>query len=114
MAKSNYPLGCVDMGEKVKFDNGVSKVGYPVAGQGGNSKSVFEPADEYKGDFARTYFYMVTCYQNLTWNPSYSWMLQSNAYPTLAPWAQTLLLEWSRQPEGDRPQRGRLPHPEQP
>ena len=23
--------------------------------------------DEYKGDFARTYFYMVTCYQNLTW-----------------------------------------------
>lgn len=96
MAKSNYPLGCVDMGETVKFDNGVSKVGYPVAGQGGNSKNVFEPADEYKGDFARTYFYMVTCYQNLTWNPSYSWMLQSNAYPTLAPWAQTLLLEWSR------------------
>lgn len=97
MAKSNYPLGEVDMGEKVSFDNGVSKVGYPVAGQGGNASRVFEPADEYKGDFARTYFYMVTCYQTLTWAPKYSWMLQSNTYPTLAPWAQELLLDWSRQ-----------------
>ena len=96
MKKSNYPLGCVDMGETGVWENGVSKVGYPVAGQGGNAKKVFEPADEYKGDFARTYFYMVTCYQNLKWNPKYSWMLQSNTYPTLAPWAQTLLLEWSR------------------
>ncbi|HMI08213.1 MAG TPA: endonuclease [Flavobacterium sp.] len=26
---------------------------------------VFEPADEYKGDIARNYFYMATCYQNV-------------------------------------------------
>jgi len=95
MAKSNYPLGEVNTSEKVSFDNGVSKVGYASNGQGGNAPRVFEPADDYKGDFARTYFYMVTCYQNLTWNSKYSWMLQSNTYPTLKPWAVDLLLRWS-------------------
>ena len=66
-AKSNYPLGTVDHSTSVKFDNGICAVGYPVAGQGGGAQYVFEPSDEYKGDFARTYFYMVTTYQNLTW-----------------------------------------------
>lgn len=77
-----------------KFDNGVSKIGYPVSGQGGGAQYVYEPADEYKGDFARTYFYMVTCYQNLTWNST--WMLQQNDYPTLNSWAVNLLLQWHR------------------
>lgn len=63
-AKSNYPLGVT--GSNPKFDNGVSRIGYPVSGQGGGAQYVFEPADEYKGDFARAYFYVVTCYQNLT------------------------------------------------
>ena len=27
-----------------------------------NRGTVFEPVDQYKGDFARTYFYMATCY----------------------------------------------------
>ncbi len=91
-AKSNYPLGVVG---NATFDNGISKVGTPSSSSGGATK-VFEPADEYKGDFARTYFYFVTCYSNLTWASNYSWMLQQNAYPTLAAWAQTLLLQWHR------------------
>ncbi len=66
-AKSNFPLGTVDMSSNVSFDNGICKVGYPVNGQGGGAQKVFEPDDQYKGDFARTYFYMVTCYQDLTW-----------------------------------------------
>lgn len=94
-AKSNYPLGKVSATEKIHFDNGVSKVGYPVAGQGGSAKFVFEPADEYKGDFARTYFYMVTCYQDMTWNRSYMYMLEQNTWPTLQGWASSLLLQWS-------------------
>lgn len=97
MAKSNYPLGEVNTSETVAFDNNVSRVGYPVAKQGGGANRVFEPDDQYKGDFARTYFYIVTCYQNLTWNSKYSWMLQSNTYPTLAPWAQEMLLRWSKE-----------------
>jgi len=96
MAKSNYPLGEVNISNTPKFDNGVSKVGYPVTGLGGGSQWVFEPDDEYKGDFARTYFYMVTCYQNLTWSTKYDYMMSSNAYPTLKGWASKMLLEWSR------------------
>ena len=90
-AKSNYPLGMVD---NATFDNGVVKVGYPVNGQGGGARFVFEPNDEYKGDFARTYFYMVTCYQNLTWK--YTYMVGNNLYPTLNPWSVDLLLKWHR------------------
>lgn len=96
-AKSNYPLGEVDMRYAVNFDNGACKVGYAVNGQGGGAKFVFEPDDEYKGDFARTYFYMVTCYQDYTWNQSYMYMLQQNTYPTLSAWAVELLLRWSRE-----------------
>lgn len=94
-AKSNYPLGVVSNDYKPKFDNGVSTVGYPVNGQGGGAQYVFEPADEYKGDFARTYFYMVTCYQNLTWK--YTYMVSQNLWPTLNNWSVDLLLKWHNQ-----------------
>lgn len=95
MAKSNYPLGTVDPTKKAKFDNGITTVGTPVAGQGGGSSFVFEPDDEYKGDFARTYFYMVTCYQNMDWK--YFYMLVNGAYPTLNSWSIDLLLKWNEQ-----------------
>ena len=91
MAKSNYPLGEV---EDATFDNGVTRVGYAVSGQGGGAGKVFEPADEYKGDFARTYFYVVTAYQDFTWK--YTYMAQQGDYPTLKPWAIELLLDWHR------------------
>lgn len=91
-AKSNFPLGEVS---KSTFDNGITLVGYAVNGQGGGAQKVFEPDDEYKGDFARTYFYMVTCYQNLTWK--YTYMVQNNTYPTLNSWALDLLLKWHRE-----------------
>lgn len=94
MAKSNYPLGEVNTA-RVSFDNGVSLVGEAVSGQGGGASKVFEPDDEYKGDFARTYFYMVTCYQSsLTWK--YTYMVGQNLYPTLNTWSQELLLRWHR------------------
>lgn len=96
-AKSNYPLGEVDMSSPVQFDNGVCKVGYPVAGQGGGSTKVFEPDDEYKGDFARTYFYMVTCYQDLHWAVTY--MVNNNLYPTLNTWSIQMLMKWHREDE---------------
>ena len=94
-AKSNYPLGEVRTANK--FDNGVTKVGAPVAGQGGGATYVFEPDDEYKGDFARTYFYMVTCYQDYKWATNYMYMLQQNTYPTLNKWSVEMLLKWARE-----------------
>lgn len=95
MAKSNYPLGEVNRNQNIKFQNGVTTVGRPMSGQGGGAEFVFEPADEYKGDFARTYFYMVTCYQNLTWK--YFYMVNQNTYPTLNTYSINLLMKWHRQ-----------------
>ena len=92
LAKSNYPLGVVS--GTLFFDNGVTKVGNAV--YSGYSGRVFEPANEYKGDFARAYFYMVTCYQDYYNNWKWTYMLESNSYPTLKPWAINLLLEWHR------------------
>ena len=91
MAKSNHPLGEVST---ASFDNGVTKVGSPKTGQGGGSNSVFEPDDRYKGDFARTYFYMACAYQNYTWQ--YTYMLTNNSWKSLNDWSIDLLCRWAR------------------
>ena len=91
-AKSNYPLGEVD---SPLFDNGVTKVGTGQAN--GRATNLFEPADEYKGDFARMYLYFVTCYQDYSWKSSALSMFAQNSYPTLNAYGKSLLLKWHRQ-----------------
>ena len=90
-AKSNYILG--EVTGTVKFDNGVSKVGYDAVSR----LNVYEPADEYKGDFARMYMYFVTCYQDYTWRSAGTNMFTTGGYPTLNSYSQELLLKWHRQ-----------------
>jgi len=90
-AKLNWPLGEVST---ASYDNGVTRVGSPMTGQGGGASSVFEPADEYKGDFARTYFYMACCYQNYTWK--YTYMFNNATWKTLNEWSMELLCRWAR------------------
>ncbi len=95
MSKSNNPLSEVGA---TTLNNGVSKSGTSIFK--GFSGKAFEPADEYKGDFARTYLYMATCYQDYT-----TWMKDTTgqyqiiigAYPSIQPWAINLLLKWHRQ-----------------
>lgn len=91
-AKSNYALGEV---VTPSFDNGVSKVGTGYAN--GKATNLFEPADEYKGDFARMYLYFVTCYQNYAWKSLATTMFAQNSYPTLNAYGLKLLLDWHRQ-----------------
>lgn len=93
-AKSNYPLGIV---QTATYDNGCTKVGIPVYGYGGGAGSVFEPDDEYKGDFARGFFYVATVYDDIHWVARYNWMFTGSSYPTLQPWAYEMLLQWARQ-----------------
>ncbi|MBR4065414.1 MAG: endonuclease [Bacteroidaceae bacterium] len=89
--KSNFPLGELT---SVDWDNGVTFVG--KANIDGSSQNAYEPCDEYKGDFARVFMYMFTCYQDLTWK--YTWMnYEKSTYPTLKPWAVKLLLKWHKQ-----------------
>ena len=92
-AKSNYAMGRV---ESVNQSNGCTKVGR------GNTTdtrwaNLWEPADEWKGDFARNYFYMVTAYSDLTWTSNGLDMLENSEWPTLQAWASDLLLQWSRE-----------------
>lgn len=91
--KNNFPLG--EVSGVAPFDNGVSKIGKNGFGTV-YSENCFEPADEFKGDFARSYFYIATVYENFysLWN---SPMLQNNTYPVWTPWAKELLLKWHHQ-----------------
>lgn len=92
MAKSNFPIG--EISGSVSFNNGVSKVG--VAYNNG-SMNVYEPADEYKGDFARMYLYVATCYQDYVWLGQGKTVFANNEYPTLSTYGKDLLLKWHRQ-----------------
>jgi endonuclease I len=82
-----------------KSANDFSKLGkctYP-----GYDGVVFEPNDEYKGDFARTYFYMVTCYEEKLpdWYSNYSESkptLDGKTYPGLSPWQLEMLMKWAK------------------
>ncbi len=92
--KSNYILGT---NNGSMFNNGVTKVGkndYP----GGYTASSFEPDNQYKGDFARAYFYIVTCYEDYAsqWRSEGLNMLDKNTYPVWKTWAKNMLLEWHR------------------
>jgi len=99
--RDNYPFGETS-GEKYKSANDFSKLGactYP-----GYTGIVFEPADEYKGDFARTYFYMVTCYEEkiVDWYNDFGekfegvrQTLDGKTYPGLSEWQLSMLLEWA-------------------
>jgi len=87
--KSNYPMGTVVSGDK---GNGWTKVG-----KGSDSKWYWEPADPWKGDFARGYMYMATTYQNFNWSGSSALqILQQGTYPTLQKWAYTLFIKWAK------------------
>ncbi len=97
--RSNYPFG-ETKGEKYQSANNFSKLGactYP-----GYTGIVFEPNDEYKGDFARTYFYMVTCYEEklADWYQTCAdcrSTIDGSTYPGLTSWQLEMLMKWAAQ-----------------
>ena len=98
--RANYPFGETSSPTYTSA-NDFSKLG-PCSYLGYTS-TVFEPADEYKGDFARTYFYMVTCYEEKLhdWYTNYSntevtAVLDGTTYPALTEWQLEMLMKWSK------------------
>ncbi len=92
--KSNYPLGEITGTET--YDNGRTRIG--KATETGGAPYVFEPCDEFKGDFARIYLYVATCYEDASWlSKYYAFEGGVNAYPTLKEWIIPTLLKWNRQ-----------------
>ena len=103
-AKYYWPMGEVS---RETFNNGVTKVGTPKVGQGGGASEVFEPDDRYKGDFARTYFYMACTYQHYHWR--HTFMLTNDDWKTLNDWSIDLLCRWARNDAVQRCQNNRNP-----
>lgn len=95
--KSNYPPGYV-LTATTTGSNGFmvgSNNTYPC----GASMRYYEPIDEYKGDYARMHFYVITRYEhNLSsWTPlstQGNCALDGLACPGFEPWVLNVLLEW--------------------
>ena len=87
--RSNYPYGEVNNASWTS-QNG-SKLGTCKSSLG-YSGTVFEPIDEYKGDFARAIMYMSVRYygEDSDWGSS-----EMTIKSEIKPWAITMLLRWS-------------------
>ena len=97
--RSNYPYGVCEGGTRLTNGQYVAKGRKGNSTHTGYSGVVFEPDDEYKGDFARAYFYMAACYNNVIsgWTKSGgSAFFAGNSYPVFTTYAIGLLMEWHR------------------
>ena len=95
-AKGSWPMALVD--GTTTFTNGCIKVG-KSSSKAGMTLDAWEPADEYKGDFARMYMYMVTAYEDYAtlWTGNSVNQLDNNTYPVFEQWTVDLLLQWNKQ-----------------
>jgi endonuclease I len=88
--RSNWPYGNVSVPTWTSQNGG--KLG-PCTNTGYTS-TAFEPIDEYKGDLARTYFYMSTRYysEDAGWSSS-----AATNKANILPWQVNVLLQWHHQ-----------------
>ena len=99
--RSSYPYGECEGGTRLTNGSyyGKGRLGNCTAP--GYSGKVWEPDDEYKGDFARTYFYMATRYNTkiASWkgNGTAGAILDGTSYPVYQSWYLNLMLKWHRQ-----------------
>jgi len=106
--RNDNPFGEVTSQEaQVKTSaNGYSKWGAPRNGLvypdsvAQKVTTVFEPNDEVKGDIARIYFYMATCYEDrattfVGGSGQYVFNAEGTAYEPLRPWVQEMMMRWS-------------------
>ena len=97
--RSNYPYG--ETSNRSYIDGDSKALGYLGSSNfSGYSGKVFEPVDQYKGDFARTYFYMVARYLDKSFNKSENGKVvftYSNGTTGLTTYAVNLFLKWHRQ-----------------
>ena len=98
--RNNYPYGvCAGGNTYVNDSLGVSMKGkLGTSTYNGYNQTVFEPDDEYKGDFARIYFYMVTCYKSdvQNWPGCPQLDYATNGYKAFSTWSIQMLMEWHR------------------
>lgn len=88
--RANFPYGNVTSASYTSLNGG--KLG-PCTNAGYNL-TVFEPINEYKGDLARTYFYMTTRY----YAEDGAWAITDATNKSdILPWQLNVLLQWHQQ-----------------
>ena len=97
--RSNYPYGECAGANGTGITNDPQN--HALGKKGSNTFSgytgtVFEPVDEYKGDFARTYFYMVARYRDQALNSSEGSAVFTANKTNLTTFATNLFLKWHR------------------
>lgn len=85
--RGDLPYGEVGSADYVS-DNGTKTGSNIWPGYGG---TVCEPRNEFKGDLARTYFYMLTRYMS----EASGWSSDMLSSGNFAPWAEALLVQWN-------------------
>lgn len=91
--RSNYMFGECSGGVSLS-SNALGRLGSSTFTEVSYSGKVFEPDDEYKGDFARTYFYMATRYASKcsSWGNHFG-----SANSGLTNYSVALFLKWHRE-----------------
>ena len=90
--RGNNPFGVCANGTYVSPNGSVKARGkLGKSTYAGYTGTVWEPDDEFKGDFARSYFYMVTAYNDKVSGWS-SPMLSGSGFSS---WALSMLLQWN-------------------
>ena len=97
--RGSYPFG--EVANATFTSTNGSKLG-SATNSIGYSGTVFEPIDEFKGDFARAFFYMATRYENIigAWqsNSNYSdAVLDGSSGKVYEAWLVAMLLKWHNQ-----------------
>ena len=95
--RSNYPYGVVGTNKGISGDpdhHALGKLG--TSSKAGYSGTCYEPDDQYKGDLARTFFYMVARYRTNVLNSGYGSNMFTSNPTNLTNYSLSFLLEWHR------------------
>lgn len=96
--RSNYPYGVVGGSfngfSKDPDHHGLGKLGTSTTA---NIGTCYEPDDNYKGDFARSFFYMVARYRSNTLNSGNGAKMFTSGPTNLTAYSLSFLLDWHRQ-----------------
>ena len=94
--RSNYPYGVVGTNDGFSKDpnhHGLGKLGTSTTSGVG---TVYEPDDNYKGDFARSFFYMAARYRSNILNSGNGSKMYTSNPTNLTAYSLSFLLEWHR------------------
>ena len=91
--RSNFPFGEV---ANATYNSNGDYCRLGSCKTAGYSGTVFEPGDDIKGDLARIYFYMATCYESQapSWGHS---VFTGSTYQPFAQWTYDMLIRWAKQ-----------------